>query len=174
MARFSSIDGDTLLRALAAAPGPVGLEALQAGCPGVPRRTLQRRLAELVASGRVLKAGSARACRYRAADPAATPATPPIEGYTPNVSYFLPRTLGSQLQAAEGPLDGILAKAQAIEDPHERAFFLWLGLAWLHASAGGAKGALAEAFDALRDGHRVQPLRDLFVAACGPPVTPKR
>lgn len=57
----------TLLQAVARL-GEVGLDALRARFPDTPVRTLQRRLAALVARGDLAVSGKARATRYRIAD----------------------------------------------------------------------------------------------------------
>lgn len=66
---------DTVAAAVAATPEGMGIEALQAAFPEVPRRSLQRHLAQLTAQGRLLAEGSARARKYRAAPAVAEAAT---------------------------------------------------------------------------------------------------
>ena len=65
MARKPVIPYESLVSAVAAAPGGLGIEALHARFPEVPRRTLQRWLANLVADRRLVAEGSARARKYR-------------------------------------------------------------------------------------------------------------
>lgn len=60
-------DLNTVQEAVAAHPDGIGIEALGDRFPKVPRRTLQRRLAELVRKGRLLAEGEGRARRYRVA-----------------------------------------------------------------------------------------------------------
>jgi hypothetical protein len=69
MARRPSLDVDTLFHTIAAAPDGLGIEALQAAFPSVPRRNLQRHVAGLVGQGRLKAEGNARARRYRAVAP---------------------------------------------------------------------------------------------------------
>ena len=57
---------DEIARTVGGYPEGVGIEALQQLFPVVPRRTLQRRLAGLVAGGRLLAEGEGRARVYRA------------------------------------------------------------------------------------------------------------
>lgn len=64
MARAPTVPDAELLHALANL-GEVGIEALHLRFPDVPVRTLQRRLASLVARGQVAASGKARATRYR-------------------------------------------------------------------------------------------------------------
>lgn len=74
MARKFALPQNAIVAAVAAAPDGVGIEALQAAFPEVPRRSLQRWLATLVEDARLVAEGSARARRYRtAAAPAASP-----------------------------------------------------------------------------------------------------
>lgn len=73
----------------------VGVEALQEALAATPRRSLQRRLAELVRQGRLIADGRGRAIRYRVAPPAAQvirpegippvarPAAAAVENYVP-------------------------------------------------------------------------------------------
>ena len=132
MARKSALPLEAIVAAVAAAPDGLGIEALQAQFPEVPRRSLQRWLATFVDDGHLIAEGSARARRYRvAAAPVAIPviaATEPtiplsplsrevladvrrplarrrpvgyrrafLDGYQPNVSFFLPQDLRTQL-----------------------------------------------------------------------------
>ena len=61
----SSIDPHTLAALIARHEDGVGVDGLlRVLGDGVARRTLQRRLAELVAQGRVLTRGEARALKY--------------------------------------------------------------------------------------------------------------
>lgn len=60
-----------LVELISCHPDGIGLEALVQALPGMPRRTLQRRLAELVRQQRLVTVGRARALRYRPV--AATP-----------------------------------------------------------------------------------------------------
>lgn len=84
MARKAAIPYEAIVAAVAAVPGGLGIEALQARFPGVPRRSLQRWLADLAGEGRLLAEGNARARRYRAAsgvrvaEPAPAPTEPAI------------------------------------------------------------------------------------------------
>lgn len=64
---------EAIIAAVAATPEGMGMEALQAAFPNVPRRSLQRRLAELVEDERLIATGQARARRYRVAAPMAEP-----------------------------------------------------------------------------------------------------
>lgn len=66
MARNPSVDRTSLLEAIAARPDGMGMEALQAAFPLVPRRNLQRRVAALVDQGHLRAEGNARARRYYA------------------------------------------------------------------------------------------------------------
>ena len=68
-------------KTVAANGNGAGIDQLLDALPAMPRRTLQRRLAELVKSGRLLTEGQGRARRYRVADPAAQVARP--EGISP-------------------------------------------------------------------------------------------
>src|ERR1041385_3598318 len=72
----------------------VGIEVLQEMLAGTPRRSLQRRLAELVRSGRLIAEGRGRARRYRVAPavqvvradgipPVAQPSVAAAENYVP-------------------------------------------------------------------------------------------
>ena len=132
MARKPTLPLDAITQAVAAAPDGVGIEALQAAFPEVPRRNLQRWLAKLVEDGRVIAEGRARARRYHAAiapvvgsvvaaTHPAIPLSPPgrevravvsrplagrrpvgyrrafLDNYQPNVSFFLPQGLRTQL-----------------------------------------------------------------------------
>ena len=56
---------DHLTAQVARHPQGIGVEALLATAPGVPRRTLQRRLATLVQQRRLVVQGGGRASRYR-------------------------------------------------------------------------------------------------------------
>jgi Fic/DOC family len=75
MAKNRATSGDDpLLSALAAHADGVGIDTLLRGLRGaLARRTLQRRLARLVALGRVATVGQGRALRYRLADGGAAP-----------------------------------------------------------------------------------------------------
>jgi hypothetical protein len=64
MVRRQAIDRDTLLRALADAPAGLGLEDLTPLFPDVPRRTLQRHLAQLADATAIRVEGRTRARRY--------------------------------------------------------------------------------------------------------------
>ncbi|MBN6111903.1 Fic family protein [Xanthomonas bonasiae] len=66
MARKPSFDPSILRDKIAAEPNGMGLDALQAAFPSVPRRNLQRHVAGLVAQGRLKAEGNARARRYHA------------------------------------------------------------------------------------------------------------
>lgn len=85
---------NAVLAAVARHAEGIGIEALSIALPAVPRRTLQRRLAALVESGRLEVVGQRRSARYLAATPpvqevrptaldAGTMGTPIIEGYVP-------------------------------------------------------------------------------------------
>lgn len=84
---------NTVLAAVAGHGEGVGIEALSIALPEVPRRTLQRRLAALVDTGRLEAIGQRRSARYRIAIPvqenrpavsdAGTMGTPTVEGYVP-------------------------------------------------------------------------------------------
>ncbi len=65
MARKSTRPLEAIVVVVAAAPEGLGIEALQAQFPEVPRRSLQRWLAALVDDGQLITEGSARARRYR-------------------------------------------------------------------------------------------------------------
>lgn len=132
MARKPIIPFEAIVAVVAAEADGLGIEALQAQFPGVPRRSLQRWLAALVDGRQLIAEGHARARRYRvAAAPVASPVAAAIEptislsllghevradvsrplaqrrpvgfqrafldGYQPNVSFFLPRDLRAQL-----------------------------------------------------------------------------
>ena len=59
---------EQLLAALVARPEGLGIDALAAHCAGVAsKRTIQRRLSDLIKDGRVTSEGDARALRYRLA-----------------------------------------------------------------------------------------------------------
>lgn len=63
-----SQDYDAIRRIFAGHAGPLPLEAIAAALvPALPRRTLIRRLADLVAAGDLVKSGSSRATRYKLA-----------------------------------------------------------------------------------------------------------
>ena len=66
MPRTPNLPDAELLHALANL-GEAGIDALRVRFPEVPARTLQRRLASLVARGQVITSGRARATRYRTA-----------------------------------------------------------------------------------------------------------
>lgn len=66
MPRRPALDADRLIDAIAASAEGLGIDALQATFPDVPRRNLQRQLAALTSEGRLLAVGNARARRYRA------------------------------------------------------------------------------------------------------------
>jgi hypothetical protein len=67
-----------LIERIAEHPDGVGIDALLRGLSdSVQRRTLQRRLASLVAQGNIQKSGEARAARYRPAPPS-SPALAPV------------------------------------------------------------------------------------------------
>jgi hypothetical protein len=78
---------DRLIRRIAEYPEGVGIDTLLRGLgDSVQRRTLQRRLASLVAQGSIQKSGEARAARYRPAppsSPALTPVPAPTEPELP-------------------------------------------------------------------------------------------
>lgn len=76
-------DLDSLVSLLAKYPEGLGIDAIAQLQDGVPRRTLQRRLAQLVDQGRLRVQGVRRSVRYLPADP--TQATAPIatETYIP-------------------------------------------------------------------------------------------
>src|SRR3546814_16300314 len=89
MAPKPTLSLDAIAQAVAATPGGMGIEALQDVFPQVPRRNLQRWLAQLVEDGRLIAEGTARARRYRSAvapmvDPdlatpqPAVPLSPPV------------------------------------------------------------------------------------------------
>lgn len=75
MARTPAVPYGAIVAAVEGAPAGLGIEALEAHFPGVPRRTLQRWLARLVDDGRLVAEGKARARRYRAL-PRASASTP--------------------------------------------------------------------------------------------------
>ena len=75
MARNPARPYESIVAAVAAVPPGLGIEALQARFPTVPRRNLQRWLAKLVDDGSLLAEGSARARKYRLA-PSALAAEP--------------------------------------------------------------------------------------------------
>ena len=83
MARKSALPLEAIVAAVAAAPDGLGLEALQAQFPEVPRRSLQRWLATFVDDGHLIAEGSARARRYRVA--AAPVAIPVIAATEPTI-----------------------------------------------------------------------------------------
>lgn len=72
MVRKPVLTLEALIAAVAESPQGLGVEALQAAFPDVPRRSLQRYLAALAAEGRLQAEGRARARKYRATAPAAT------------------------------------------------------------------------------------------------------
>lgn len=66
--KVSAADLQPVLDLISRHPDGVGIDMLQGQInPAMPRRTLQRRLAELVAQGHVRKEGEARALKYRLA-----------------------------------------------------------------------------------------------------------
>src|SRR5262245_61274501 len=67
----------------------------------VPPRTLQRRLAALVASGRFIRSGGGRAARYRVADAGlnVTPSEPPTPAAQAAALPLSPSTEGRKLEA---------------------------------------------------------------------------
>lgn len=67
---ISSEELDAVVAAVAGHEDGIGLEALSALLPDVPRRTLQRRLATLLQAERLVVAGHRRAGRYRVPEPA--------------------------------------------------------------------------------------------------------
>jgi hypothetical protein len=67
MARKPALPDESIIEAVAATPAGLGIEALETRFPGTPRRNLQRALARLVETGRLLAEGSARARKYRTA-----------------------------------------------------------------------------------------------------------
>lgn len=67
MAHKPTLSPEALVAAVTASPEGLGIEALQAVFPKVPRRSLQRYLAALTAAGRLQAEGNARARKYRAA-----------------------------------------------------------------------------------------------------------
>ena len=66
MARKSNLPMDAIAAAVAVAADGLGIDALQATFPAVPRRSLQRYLASLIDEGRLAAVGNARARRYHA------------------------------------------------------------------------------------------------------------
>jgi len=72
MARKSALPLESIVAVVALAPDGLGIDALQAAFPNIPRRSLQRYLATLAEDGRLVAEGSARARRYRATAAAAT------------------------------------------------------------------------------------------------------
>ncbi|MGY1519019.1 Fic family protein [Luteimonas sp. A482] len=66
MARNPSVNRTRLLEAIAARSDGMGMEALQAAFPLVPRRNLQRHVAALVDQGQLRAEGNARARKYYA------------------------------------------------------------------------------------------------------------
>lgn len=60
---------------LAQAPQGLGIDALCNRLPQIPRRSLQRQLAQLINSGAILREGKARATRYTLAKPSSNSAT---------------------------------------------------------------------------------------------------
>ena len=75
MARKPTRPYESIVAAVAAVPAGLGIDALQAQFPTVPRRNLQRWLAKLIDDGSLLAEGSARARKYRLA-PSALAAEP--------------------------------------------------------------------------------------------------
>lgn len=73
---------DAVLAAVAQHPLGIGIEALHAEVPKMPRRTLQRRLSDLVEAKRLDVEGRGRARRYRVAAERAMPATQPDTAQT--------------------------------------------------------------------------------------------
>lgn len=69
---------DDVVRRIAQSPLGLGMDALCAAFPAVPRRTLQRRLAALVLAQRVVLQGKGRGARYVVPDAKAEPTRPPI------------------------------------------------------------------------------------------------
>lgn len=63
-----SAELDALVAQVAASTDGLDIEALSAANPEIPRRSLQRRIAKLVASQRLLAIGQGRTRRYRAAE----------------------------------------------------------------------------------------------------------
>lgn len=67
MARKTALSRSAVAEAVARSPDGLGIEAIQAIFPDVPRRTLQRYLAELTGESTLVAEGKARARRYHAA-----------------------------------------------------------------------------------------------------------
>lgn len=74
---------DAIAAAVAGAADGLGIDALQATFPAVPRRSLQRYLASLIDDGRLAAVGSARARRYYATAMRATAAADAGESELP-------------------------------------------------------------------------------------------
>ncbi len=74
---------DALVAQVEAAPGGLAIEQVTALNEDVPRRTLQRYLANLVAAGRLRAEGRAAARRYVAAGSWTAPTKPAVEGASP-------------------------------------------------------------------------------------------
>ena len=74
VARKPSLDPTTVLDAIAADPGGMGIEALELAFASVPRRNLQRHVAALVGQGRLRAEGNGRARKYHAVVPTPLPA----------------------------------------------------------------------------------------------------
>ncbi len=71
---------DAVARLVASHPRGVGIADLAAEIPSIPRRTLQRHLAALVAQGRLRASGRSTARRYFAAAPSVAPSRPTPAG----------------------------------------------------------------------------------------------
>lgn len=73
MARKPSFDPNEIFDAVAANPDGMGIEALEAVLAEIPRRSLQRHVAALLAQGRLRAEGNGRARKYQAVDPTPPP-----------------------------------------------------------------------------------------------------
>jgi hypothetical protein len=71
---------ELLINLIGSSPQGLGIDALVSALPQTPKRSLQRQLAQLVASGILQREGNARATRYQLANalPIATPKVAPI------------------------------------------------------------------------------------------------
>ena len=89
---------DHLTAQIARHPQGIGVEALLAAAPGVPRRTLQRRLATLVQQRRLVVLGGGRASRYRL-----MPATGTLFAQSPEAGPVTVLRTGSTVEVPTSP-----------------------------------------------------------------------
>lgn len=90
---------DTIIRAISLHSNGTGIEGLltQSGI-GLSHRTLQRRLAQLVVSGRLITEGAGRKLRYKAAPFSADPVVPPSKNEASVESYVRLSPEGAEIR----------------------------------------------------------------------------